>query len=79
MKEPGYVLTQQGRCPLGYIQPLACWFCAYGHSTECHYPLGCLEAYKRGLCSHVTWPESEDLFSPPFPRGKEEKKKEEGA
>jgi len=37
-----------GSCPLGGANPMACMFCAYGHMTECHYPLTCEEA----KCSH---------------------------
>lgn len=44
----GLELVRTGRCPLGLVNPMACWFCAFGHATDCHYPETCEEAE----CSH---------------------------
>ena len=46
--EPGIKKVLEGRCPRGATSPLACWFCPFGHATECHFPLTCEEA----KCSH---------------------------
>jgi len=46
--EAGIKKIVEGRCPRGWQHPLSCWFCPYGHATECHYPLTCEEA----KCSH---------------------------
>ncbi len=44
----GYDLIQSGRCPIKMHNPIACWVCSFGHSTECHYPKTCDQA----RCSH---------------------------
>jgi hypothetical protein len=44
----GAYRTLNGECPVGGANPMACMFCAYGHMTNCHYPLTCEEAE----CSH---------------------------
>lgn len=45
---PGIDLIRDGMCPMSFTAPMACWFCAFGHATECHYPLRCADAE----CSH---------------------------
>jgi hypothetical protein len=44
----GLGLIQRGACPIEATNPIACWFCPYGHATECHHPMDCREAQ----CSH---------------------------
>jgi hypothetical protein len=44
----GMELIQHGACPIEAVNPIACWFCSYGHATECHHPMTCEEA----RCSH---------------------------
>ena len=46
--EPCITKINERRCPLDKVSVMACWFCPYGHATECHYPLECDEAE----CSH---------------------------
>lgn len=43
-----------GDCPClnESLNPMAFWFCPYGHATECHYPLECEEAAAEGKCAH---------------------------
>lgn len=53
--EPGMTKIKEGRCPIGATNPMACWFCSYGHATECHHPMTCEEA----ACSHAAQAESE--------------------
>jgi hypothetical protein len=44
----GIELIQHGACPIEATNPMACWFCPYGHATECHHPHDCETAQ----CSH---------------------------
>lgn len=44
----GLELVESGRCPAGAGNAIACWFCPFGHATECHYPYDCQTA----LCGH---------------------------
>lgn len=44
----GMELIQHMACPIGAINPMACWFCHFGHATECHYPFSCSDV----KCSH---------------------------
>jgi hypothetical protein len=46
----GMKLIEAGECPIGSLNPLACWHCPYGHATECHHPHTCDEC----KCSHYT-------------------------
>ncbi len=46
--EPGVKLIQEGRCPTGQTNPIACMGCLCGHMLECHHPKTCEEAQ----CSH---------------------------
>lgn len=45
----GALLIQFGLCGIGAPTPMSCMFCAYGHMTECHFPLDCRTA----RCEHV--------------------------
>ena len=45
---PGVDVIQAGECPVGGVAPIACFFCPFGHMTECHYPQKCAEAQ----CGH---------------------------
>ena len=47
--EPGITLIRECRCPRHASHAMACWFCPFGHATECHYPQTCEEAQ----CSHL--------------------------
>lgn len=47
--EPGLIKINEGRCPIEAVNPIACWFCHFGHATECHYPDDCQTAE----CSHL--------------------------
>ena len=44
----GIDVIRAGVCPIGGMAPLACFFCSYGHMTECHYPDDCETA----RCGH---------------------------
>lgn len=44
----GADVIRAGECPVGGAGPMACFFCSYGHMTECHYPQSCAEA----RCGH---------------------------
>lgn len=46
--EPGMVKIKTGTCPINGLNPVACFFCRYGHLLECHYPLDC----EKAQCSH---------------------------
>lgn len=37
-----------GACPINNSTPMACFFCSWGHLTECHAPQTCEQAQ----CSH---------------------------
>lgn len=54
----GVEVTKAGKCPMGHTLPMACMWCSYGHLTECHYPMECMEA----LCSHCLVAEEEKPF-----------------
>jgi hypothetical protein len=40
----GVYRTNNGSCPRGCDNVMACMFCPTGHTTECHYPYSCEEA-----------------------------------
>jgi hypothetical protein len=40
----GIDLVEQDKCPRGLGMAMGCMLCAYGHMTECHYPMDCEEA-----------------------------------
>lgn len=40
----GIYRVQNGTCPIGAGNAIACTLCKTGHATECHHPYSCEEA-----------------------------------
>lgn len=45
----GAAMIKYGLCGIGATHPGGCFFCQFGHMTECHFPLDC----KQAACSHL--------------------------